>query len=151
MPDPLGFDDTTPRFGLPFLFAAQAQKESFVNEIAARCDILLHCAIEAAANLPPGNPSDGRCWLVTSGAAGAWAGKSDSIAAWIGGSWIFFAPRAGLRVYDRALRQDRFFSDTWHVAATPTSPTGGTVIDSQARAAIAQIYGILATVGIIPA
>lgn len=150
MPDPLGFDDTTPRFGLPFMFAAQAQKESFVNEIAARCDILLHCAIEAATNLPPTAPADGQCWLVTSGAAGAWAGKSDMIAAWVGGGWIFLPARPGMRVYDRAARQDRFFSDTWQVAGQPAGPTGGAVIDSQARAAIAQIYGILATVGIIP-
>ncbi len=132
------------------MLAGQAQKEVFVNEIAALCDALLHCAVKGAASAPPSAPVEGDCWIVAGGATGAWLGRDDALAAWIGGNWIFLAPRAGLRIYDLAARQERLFSDTWQAASAPATPSGGTMVDAQARSAIAEIYGILATVGMIP-
>lgn len=70
MSDPFLFDSTTPRFGLPLLFAGQAQKEAFVNEAHALADALIHCAVEGEATAPPGAPVDGTSWLVGSPATG---------------------------------------------------------------------------------
>ena len=47
MPDSPAFPALSPRLALPYLFAGQAQKEVTLNEVAARLDCLVHCAIEA--------------------------------------------------------------------------------------------------------
>ena len=149
MPDPL-FDSRTTRFELPLLFAGQAQKELFVNELAARLDALLHGAVEAELAVPPASPSDGQAWLVGSGASGVWSGKTGQIAARQAGNWLFFAPRDGLRMLNRSTGQDLRFKGSWLAAARPASPSGGTTIDSEARAAINALITSLTVAGLIP-
>lgn len=83
------FDSRTARFDFPLLFAGQAQKESYVNELAARIDSLIHASVEGELALPPTLPIDGQCWLVGPSASGAWAGKSGLIAARQAGNWLF--------------------------------------------------------------
>lgn len=150
MPDPL-FDSRTTRFELPLLFAGQAQKELFVNELAARLDALLHGAIEAELAVPPASPSDGQAWLVASGASGEWSGKAGQIAARQAGNWLFFVPRDGLRVLNRATGQDIRFKGSWQAAVRPASPSGGATVDSEARAAINGLINSLTVAGIVPA
>lgn len=149
MPEPL-FESRTTRFELPLLFAGQAQKEIFVNELAARLDALLHGAIEAELAVPPISPSNGQAWLVASGASGEWSGKAGQIAARQAGNWLFFVPRDGIRVLNRATGQDIRFKDSWLAAARPATPSGGSTIDSEARTAINAILGSLSAAGIIP-
>jgi len=43
MTDPITFDSTSPRFGLPLLFSGQVQKEVYLNEALSRLDGLTHC------------------------------------------------------------------------------------------------------------
>lgn len=149
MPDPL-FDSRTARFALPLLFAGQAQKEGYVNEIAARIDALLHGAIEAEQSTPPVNPIDGQCWLVAAGASGDWLGQSGRIAARQAGNWLFFDPRDGMKVLNRATGQEFRFSSGWKAATRPAAPSGGTTVDAEARAAITALLASLTTAGIIP-
>jgi hypothetical protein len=150
MPDPL-FDSRTPRLDLPLLFAGQAQKETFVNEIAARLDALLHCAVEAELAAPPPAPVDGQSWLVAMGASGEWSGKAGQIAARQAGNWLMSEPRDGMRILDRSTGQVRHYNAGWHAPARPAAPTGGTTVDAEARSAIVALIDCLSAAGIIPA
>lgn len=143
------FDSTSPRFGLPLLFAGQAQKEVFVNEAHALADMLLHCAIEGESAAPPASPAEGEAWLVAASPTGSWAGHAGKLAGWQGGNWLFASPRDGMRVLDLSTGQDRRYSGgEWLGPDTPALPSGGAVIDSEARAAIAAIVAALQQAGI---
>ena len=150
MPDP-AFESRTPRFGMPLLFAGQTQKEGYANETTSQVDALLHCAIESETSTPPTTPVDGQCWLVGPAPIGDWTGQAGKIAARQAGNWLFFAPRDGLRILNRASDQEIRYSSSWKVASRPDAPSGGTTIDTEARAAIAAILASLTTAGIIPA
>jgi hypothetical protein len=150
MPDP-AYESRTPRFGMPLLFAGQAQKEGHVNETTSQIDALLHGAIEGEASAPPATPVEGQCWLVGASPTGDWAGHSGKIAARQSGNWLFFSPRDGMRVLDRSSDQEIRYSSGWKVASRPALPSGGTTIDTEARAAIALIVSCLTVAGLIPA
>jgi hypothetical protein len=151
MATPIIFDSRSARFELPFLFAGQSQKEGFVNECTARTDALLHCAIEGEAAAPPALPADGTSWLVGAGASGDWTGQAGKIAARQSGNWLFFAPRDGMRLLNRATGQEIRYHGSWKIAARPALPTGGTTIDTEARAAISTLIASLTVAGVIPA
>jgi Protein of unknown function (DUF2793) len=149
MPDPL-FDSRTPRLEMPLLFAGQSQKEGFVNEAVTRIDALLHGAIEGEAATPPASPTDGQCWLIGAGPTGEWAGQAGKIAARQAGNWLFFAPRDGMKLLNRATGQEIRYNAAWQIATRPAAPSGGTTIDAEARSAVAAILTSLTTAGIIP-
>lgn len=148
MPDPL-FDVRTPRLDLPLLFAAQAQKEGYVNEITARIDALMHGVIEAELAAPPTTPADGQCWLIAAGATGDWTGNSGKIAARQAGNWLYFAPRDGMRLLNRATGQEIRYLAGWKAPARPTTPSGGSVIDSELRTAFAALCTALTEAGVL--
>jgi len=150
MPDPFTFDSASPRFELPFLFVGQAQKEAWVNEAHARIDALLHCAVEGTLAGPPAAPSDGQAWIVAPGATGAWVGKDGMVATRQGDNWIYIPASEGMRVFDRSTRQERLFTTAWQNPVAPATPTGGTTIDVEARAAIAQLIAALRVSGLFP-
>ena len=149
MPAPL-FDSRTPRLGLPLLFAGQTQKEGFLNETAARIDALMCLAIEDEASSPPSAPLDGQSWLIGSEPTGDWAGRDGKIAIRQGGNWLFATPVDGLRLLNRASGQEWRFAGGWQVPERPVLPSGGTTIDTEARAAIAGIVSALVIAGLVP-
>lgn len=150
MTDPISFSSTSPRFSLPLLFAGQSQKETTINEALLAADMLLHPAVEAVVTSPPASPSIGQCWLVGSSSTGAFAGQTDRIAAWTEGGWRFLVPRDGTRAYDITATAHRLFvGGSWHLAAAPTAPSGGTVIDGQARTAISALITALRNAGVL--
>lgn len=149
MSDPIVFTSASPRFGLPLLFAGQAQKEVFVNEAHALTDALLHPAIEGEANAPPAAPTAGECWLVGDAPAGAWTDHAGELASYQPGGWIFAAPRDGLRVLDRSTGQDVRYRGGWQRPATPPAPAGGATVDTEARAAITDLIGALVDAGLL--
>jgi Protein of unknown function (DUF2793) len=148
MPDPL-FDSRTPRLDLPLLFAGQAQKETFVNEIAARLDALLFLAVEAELSAPPATPSDGKSWLIGSNPTGDWAGRAGQIASRQASNWLFATPVAGMRLLKKSSGQEIRFVTQWNEPAKPAAPSGGTTIDVEARGTIAAILNVLVSAGIL--
>lgn len=138
-----GFNAVTPRNALPFLFAGQSQREFYVNEALARIDMLLHPCVEGELAEPPTAPADGACYLVASSATGDWAGREGHIAGWIAGAWTFAAPYEGIRVRDRTTASVLSYDGQWRRHTAPTLPSGGSVIDDEARSAIGEVVAIL--------
>lgn len=162
--------DETPRWALPLLFAGQAQKEIFHNEALMLVDALLHGRVESAdLSAPPGAPTQGQCWIVAAGASGDWSGQVGAVALWTAGGWRFIAARPGLRVavadldhvlfYDGtiwradAIRGDGVYIDEERVVgmrrAAIAAPSGGSVIDGEARSTLADILAALRGHGLI--
>ena len=149
MPDPITFTSVSPRHRLPLIFAGQSQRELFVNEAHALIDALLHPAIEGTAETPPSDPEEGECWLVGAAPTGVWDEHPGAIAAFQGGDWLFALPRDGLDVLDRSTGQRLSYRGGWQTPATPAAPSGGATVDSEARAAIAELVEVLQAAGIL--
>lgn len=149
MSDPVVYQSSSARFGLPFLFAAQSQREFFVNEALARIDLLLHVSIQGERSDPPSTPVEGEVWLVGPEPQGAWAGNAGRLAGYTAGDWTFVAPVPGMRVWDETAGQTVFYAGgLWTRAATPAAPVGGAVVDSEARMAIVNLIASLRAAGI---
>jgi len=162
--------DMTARLALPFIVPGQAQKEFHHNEALTRIDIALHSAVEGAPiAVPPEAPALGLSWIVAAGASGGWAGKEGAIASWTEEGWRFVAPVPGMLVWNKeAGHWLHWRSGTWsggelsaaaylvggqkvvgeRQPAVP-SPSGGTIIDEEARAAIAAVTAALKSHGLI--
>ena len=162
--------DQTPRFSLPQLWPGQAQKEWFHNEALQIIDTLLSPAIECAAlAAPPSSPAVGACYLVATGATGAWVGQDGSLAAFTDGGWRFVAPVEGTQVLDRSSGQSVVYrSGSWETGVVRAQevriddltiirgrqpaipdPTGGSVVDTQCREAMAAMLATIRTHGLI--
>jgi hypothetical protein len=162
--------DTSARFALPLILPGQAQKEAFHNEALTAIDAALHASVEEGPLAdPPADPEPGRSWLVDEGATGAWAGKDGALASWTAGGWRFVSPVPGMLVWniDAGYRlhwtgsawSDGSLSATALVIAGQQvvgprlpevpSPSGGTIIDAKARAAIDAVIETLKSHGLI--
>jgi hypothetical protein len=87
----------TPRMGLPFIAAAQAQKHVTHNEALAELDALTGARfLDRDLTAPPSSPVDGDAYLVHATATDAWTGQEGKIAFCLDGDWRFYAPFAGL-------------------------------------------------------
>lgn len=142
------FLSSTPRLGMPLLFAGQAQKEVTVNEALTRIDLLLHGSIEGERSFPPEAPEVGSLWLVAADAQHEWLNRSGELAGWSEGGWRFAQPRAGMKLYDKEKGVFRLFTQRWELFSAPAIPAGGDIVDSEARDAIVQLFSILAKLGI---
>ena len=162
----------TPRLSLPFLSVGQAQKEFTHNEALQTLDALVAGAVESPPiAVPPIAPTIGSTYIVAEGATNAWAGKSQCVAAWTSGGWRFIAPVEGMRMFEKSsgtfaaflngawelgiLRGSALFVDGQQVIGPKcdaiASPSGGAVVDSEARAAIDDILNTLRQHGLIAA
>jgi len=87
--------DQTPRMKLPFMSTSQLNKELTFNEMAFLTDALIGAiVIDRDLTAPPASPDDGDMYIPAATATGAWAGKEDNLAVWIG-SWHFIEPQNG--------------------------------------------------------
>ena len=162
--------DTSARFALPFILPGQAQKEAFHNEALALVDAVLHaCVAGDPVDEIPSDPGPGDSWIVGPGAAGEWAGRAHNLATWTGGGWRFVVPVPGMTVWKVDAGYPLYWTGAvwsdgnWPVAAltiggqqvvgprleTVASPSGGTTIDVEARAAVDAVIVALRTHGLI--
>lgn len=163
-------EESSDRFALPLLAMGQAQKEITHNEALARIDMLLHARAESLSQpAPPGAAVPGQCWIVAPGASGEWAGRDHCLAMLTAGGWRFVAPRAGLRIevadegmayrhdgsswLPEAVRQDGYYVDGQRIVGPRrdaiADPAGGSVVDVEVRAAMAQLLAALRSHGLI--
>ena len=162
-------DLTTPRLALPLLQPGQAQKELFHNESLIRLDIAVQgTALAAGANVPPGDPADGDCWILGDSPEGAWAGNAGQIAGWTPAGWRFVKPCEGTRLWIAADHAFALFSQGgWALgrsygrlfidgvqlvgprAAAIAEPAGGMTVDAEARSAITSILEALRGHGLV--
>ena len=161
--------ETSARFALPYLVPGQAQKEVFHNEALAAVDALLHAAVEGTPDGdPPPAPEPGQSWVVGSAASGAWSGHEDQLATWTSGGWRFAAPVPGMLAWNKpAGTWLRWTGAEWSDGTLPASavmiggqqvvgprlpevpsPSGGTVIDVEARSALAAVIATLKSHGL---
>lgn len=164
--------ETTPRHGLPLLEAGQAQKELWHNEALALIDMIIAPVVQAIGiDTPPAGAVPGECWIVGPSPTGDWAGAAGNLAGRTAGGWRFVAPRDGMSVRNLADGTVRTLSsESWQERAISAPalivagnqvvgpqtaaiavPSGGTVVDVQARAAISLILNALSSHGLIAA
>lgn len=148
MVNPVSFTSTTPRYKLPNLFSGQAQKDVFINEAHAVSDALMHAAIEGESDTPPGSPLEGQCWLIGAAPTGEWAGYPGTLASWQSGQWLFVTPLPGMRLQDLSTGGSLYFDGSWQRPVAPVAPSGGNVVDTEARAAIVNLIETLRDAGL---
>lgn len=107
------------RLALPFLQPAQAQKHVTHNEALERLDLLVQLVVQGFGALtPPDLPQAGQIWALGAVPSGAWVGQGGTLAAWIGGAWVFVAPQPGWRasLAGAASPELRVFTDAgWQI------------------------------------
>lgn len=105
---------SSPDLGLPFIAQSQVQPEATHNTALLLLQALANGVVSAGGNTPPGSPVDGDAYIVGASPTGAWAGRANSIAIYLGG-WFFLPDRdtagtiipigarhEGLSAYNRA-------------------------------------------------
>lgn len=158
------------RLSLPFLAPGQAQKEMFHNEALQTLDLIVAaCVEEPPRSTPPSSPDEGDCYLVASPAEGAWAPFAHHLAAYVAGAWRFVPGVEGMRAWVRSAKVTaEFRNGAWEVGtiignrlhiggqqvvsargAAIATPSGGPVVDTEARNAIDAILDRLRTHGLI--
>lgn len=163
-------DETTARLALPLLQAGQAQKELTHNEALALIDIAVQPIVQGVGpNTPPAAPLPGQCWIVGSAPTGAWTGQAEALAGWTAGGWRFAAPLEGMSAWSSADQSlARYRMGQWEVgmvraqrliiAGAPSVgasqpaiavPSGGSVVDVNARQSISQIIAVLQYHGLV--
>jgi hypothetical protein len=164
--------DVTPRFALPLLMQGQAQKDVTHNEALSLADLLMAPIVQAAAPpAVPASPQPGQGWIVGSSPSGAWAGQANSLAFWTAGGWRFVVAPVGMTVWSIADSVPvQRIATGWALGAIKaaslsvsgvqvvgarlaavSNPTGGSVIDVEARATLSLILSRLRDHGLIAA
>lgn len=162
--------NSTPRLGLPFLSAGQAQKELVVNEGLQLLDLLVAGAVEdVSRDAPPTNADVGTCYIVGAAPTGEWAERPLNVAAFTDAGWRFIEPSDGMTFQVRSNGTFAVFrGSVWELGDVRgarlilggqqvvgergeaiSAPAGGATVDGEARAAIGQILTALRQHGLI--
>jgi hypothetical protein len=160
----------TDRLALPLLATAKAQKEMTHNEALVILDSMVQPVVVAVSPpAVPTSPTLGQAWIVGTSPTGAWTGQGGALAVWTAGGWRFVAPFEGMTIWCVADSMAfRRAGSSWLPGvitgrtltldgaqvvgargAPIATPTGGTTIDAEGRAAVGAILAALRTHGLI--
>lgn len=118
--------ELTPRLSLPLIAAGQAQKHVTHNEAVLAMDALVQPVVSSATvGAPPTMPQEGEAYVLTAGASGSWLGQDQAIACFQAGSWHFFKPVVGWRVFVSDTAQMLTFDGTLWQDRRPGGPDLG--------------------------
>jgi hypothetical protein len=162
--------ESTPRLGMPLLAVGQAAKELAHNESLQVLDSIVAAAVEQPPlNDPPSSPTIGSCYIVGESPTGSWAGNAGCLATFASGGWVFYSPRDGVSAYVRATATWIVYrAGAWELgqlrgsalliggqqvvgpqASAIATPSGGAVVDVEARAALVATLSALRQHGLI--
>lgn len=149
-------DDVTTCFGLPLLVAGQGQKDVTHNEAIMLVDALLAQTVESVSCLaPPADPVGGQCWLVPASSEQQWGFPAGTLMIATQGGWRTLRPPVGYTTFVRDAgvqwRCDTASGAPAKLAVASVhllAPTGGDLVDVQARLAIDGIINSLRVIGI---
>lgn len=118
--------ETTPRLGLPFIIASQAQKHITHNEALRDLDVLVHLTVEDnTQTTPPTDATDGQCYVVADGATGEWSGRATQIAVRKDQAWHFYIPTEGWTCWLRSRNAMMVFEGyAWIDIISPNAQRG---------------------------
>ena len=140
------------------------------NEALLALDTLVGGVVEEPPRTsPPSNPEPGQTYIVADGAVGEWAGLSGKILSFSEAGWRQQNPAEGQSFLVRSTGvRATFQGGVWELglvratsvmvggvqvvgsrSSAVVSPAGGTVVDSEARACIAQMLNALRAHGLI--
>lgn len=114
-------------------------------------DALLQRSVNGSLAAPPSSPQDGDCYCISAPATDAWHGREGQLAVHLAGDWQYVSPAQGSLIYDRTLGQYLHLDGQWQTASLPQAATGGSNIDAEARALLAQVIDALAKLGLVAA
>lgn len=133
-------------------------------------DFIVRGSVEGApVAAPPSSPVIGTFYRVATGASGAFAGHEGELAGWTAGGWRFVAPVEGVHLTERGSGVElAYLGGAWTSGSVRASkvviggikvlgargsaiaePSGGAVVDAQARLAVGQILAALRTHGLV--
>lgn len=155
-------DDASPRLGLPYVAAAQAQKHVIVNEAFMRLDGLVQTAAESRVTAAqPASPADGAIYILPASPTGAaWTGRpAGTVMRFEAGGWAALPVSEGHLAW---LKDENaavvFDGAAWAafpaVAATPASRTlvaspGGATIGVEVREQEVTVSGATTNTSIV--
>ena len=86
----------SPNLNLPYLLAAQSQKHVTHNEALRALDCVVQLTVlDRNLAAPPATPAEGDRYIVAASPTGAWAGQTNTIAAFQDAAWLFYPPKEG--------------------------------------------------------
>jgi hypothetical protein len=162
--------DETTRWALPLLASGQAQKEITHNEAITAIDRLLHLAVVSrSVSTPPGAAVSGDAYIIAAAPSGVWSGAAGQLASFDGSGWTVSSPKPGCLAWVADEQQFAVFSSAgWLMGGWPTqglliggrsvlaaapatvaAPAGGANVDSECRAALAELLVALRSQSVI--
>lgn len=90
---------TTELLTLDEISSSQSQKEVTHNTALRQIEGRMVRAKDKDLTTPPGSPANGDTYIIPSGATGVWSGKTNQIAHYYGGAWVYWTPIEGVRLW----------------------------------------------------
>jgi hypothetical protein len=137
---------TTPLLKTPEIAEGVANQATIHNQALRQMEAILVRVLSKDVAAPPA-AVEGDSYIIPSGATGAWSGKTNQIAAYVGGGWSYVAPFEGQHLRVNDLSAPYYFDGAaWvadggdptaaiaaHVAASDPHPTYLTQTEGDAR------------------